>query len=268
MLTYIKSKGGTVIVLAIIIVGKLIDDKTGNLLESLHKFMAMPYSLPFLKFNVNMNVWLSIGQFVLLLSIYVLIIYGVIHLFNKFFKPTDKEIDQYKPYEDLEEKLGEVLVCIEDKAEDNTIDEKVTIYMTAKQWEIKRIFGVKEKEIDFIWFFPGRNDDIDLVYLRNPKNLGDAAKLINSSLDVESVRVQEPEVNKQMELKNSLVKQFIAVRNYGSLKLGLAVFIYKENVFSDKNLQEFVQLTTKMLLLGFHNKFVHRVKKKKKKRVN
>jgi hypothetical protein len=258
-----KSKGGPVIVLALLIIGKLIDDKIGNLLESLHKAMAKPYSLSLLKFDADMNVWLSIGQFILLLSIYLLIIFGIIHLFNKFFKP-DKGSELYSTYEDLEEKLGEAIVCIEDKAGENAIDEKVTVYMTAKQWEIKRIFGVKEKEIDFIWFFPGRRDDIDLVYLRDPKKLGDAGKLINSSLDVESVRVQEPEVNKQMELRDSPVKQFIAVRNYGSLKLGLAVFIYKENVFTDKNLQEFVQYTTKMLLLGLHNQFVNKVKKKKR----
>ncbi|MDV2888100.1 hypothetical protein RYX45_23335, partial [Alkalihalophilus pseudofirmus] len=81
------------------------------------------------------------------------------------------------------------------------IDEKVTIFMMSSHAEIKRIFDLPESQIEFVWYFQGKNNDIELVYLKTPKDIEGAAKLINSALDMPYVRVQETAVNSRMELR-------------------------------------------------------------------
>ncbi|RDI44066.1 hypothetical protein [Falsibacillus pallidus] len=266
--------GGSILFFLILIGTKFLDNKLGDLFDSLHKVMAKPFAVSILQYNEKMSVWLSVGQFFLLLTIYGLIVLGIVFLINITFA---KKKTGFENYEDTEENLGEALVAIANGEGQNVIDEKVTSYMTEIEMEIKKIFNVRKKQLDFIWYFPKELSedaidseeeyDFELVYLKKPKDLDNAQALINSSLDVEAVRIKEENVKGRWETKDAKFEQFITVRNYGSPSLGLGVFIYKENVLNEENEQEFIQFTTNLLLLGFHEQFVKSIAKKVKRAV-
>jgi hypothetical protein len=259
---FLFAKKNIIIGTVLLIIGKFIDDKKTELLSSFHSFMAKPFALPWLTYEKEMNAWGATFQFVGLVFIYIFIILGIWFVIQYYF--FNKKESNNNFCEDIEDKLTETLLTFEDKESLEIIDEKVTEYMTTKQVEIKRIFGIREKHIEFIWYYPINKNEIELVYLKEPKDHDNVAKLISSSLNVPEIRVYEPAVNERMEFKQSNIKQFISVRNCGNLKLGLAVFIYKENTFTEENLKEFIQYTTNLLLLGFHKPFVVSIKNKKR----
>ncbi|MBU8880558.1 hypothetical protein BGM26_16510 [Bacillus sp. FJAT-29790] len=242
-----------------------------ELLKDLHKEMSKFITADFLKYHENESPLLQALQFILLILIYGLFLVGFVNAVlivkNVIMKKSTalllRKIDDYDSYLDLEDKLGDVLTAFDQQSSLRVIDEKVTIFMMSNQAEIKRIFDLPERQIEFVWYFEGKNNDIKLVYLKTPTDIEGAAKLINSALDMPNVRVQESAVNSRMELRESPIKQFITVRNYGNLKLGLAVFILKDNIFTNENLKEFTYYTSKMILLGTNNRFLRQFKRKK-----
>jgi hypothetical protein len=241
-----------------------------DILEEFHKLMSKMFALDFLIYKEKSNSLNKALQFMALLFINGLFLLGIVNIFAIIFnlfrkKPTllSNSINNHDSYIELEDKLGDALIAFDDQSPQRVIGEKVTIFMNTKQMEIKRIFGVSEREIDFVWYFEGRDNNIDLVYFKDPADIEGVGKLIDSSLYMPDVRVNEPFVNSQIGLQDSKIKQFISVRNYGNLKLGLAVFILKKDVFTEQNLQEFTYYTSKMILLGTHSQFLRQVKKKK-----
>jgi hypothetical protein len=242
-----------------------------EILKDLHKKMSMLITADFLKYHEKESPLLHALQFILLILIYGLFLVGIVNAVlivkNVIMKKTpsliSRKIHDYDSYLDLEDRLGDVLTALDQQSSLRIIDEKVTIFMISKQSEIKRIFGLTERQIDYVWYFEGKNNDIELVYLKTPTDIEGVAKLLNSSLDMPNVRVQESAVNSRMELQESPIKQFITVRNYGNLKLGLAVFILKDNIFTNENLKEFTYYTSKMILLGTNNRLLRQFKRKK-----
>ncbi|WP_153126705.1 hypothetical protein [Peribacillus tepidiphilus] len=241
-----------------------------NIITALHILMAKPFTFRFLQYGEEYSPLHKALQFFVFILIYGLFFVGIVNAFivvkNLFKKKPAliaRNIHDYNSYIDLEDKLGDAMIALEERFNSRVIDEKVTIFMNTKEMEIKRIFGVSERQIDFIWYFHGKNNDIELVYLKKPADIHGAGKLINSALDMPDVRVKEAAVNSQLELQNCPIKQFISVRNYGHLKLGLAVLILKDNVFTEENLQEFTYYTSKMILLGTYIPFLRQIKKKK-----
>lgn len=242
-----------------------------DILKDLHKKMAMLLTVDFLKYRAKDGPLLHALQFILLIFIYGLFLIGLVNAVLIVKKVMLKKtpaliactIHDYDSYLNLEDKLGDVLTALDQHVPLRMIDEKVTIFMMSCQTEILRIFGVSERQIDFVWYFEGKNNDVELVYFKPPVDLEGAAILLNSSLDMPYVRVKEAAVNSRMELRDSAIKQFITVRNYGNLKLGLAVFVLKENIFTDENLQEFAYYTSKLILLGTNSRFLRQFKRKK-----
>lgn len=239
-----------------------------ELLKDLHIKLSKFMTADFFKYREAESPLLQASHFTLLILIYGLFLIGFVNTIlivkNVFMKKTPALISHdYDSYLDLEDKLGDVLTAFDQQSSLRVIDEKVTIFMMSKHAEIKRIFGLHERQIEFVWYFQGKNNNIELVYLKTPTDLQGAAKLINSALDMPYVRVKEPAVNSRMELRDSPIKQFITVRNYGNLKLGLAVLILKENIFTKENLKEFIFYTSKMILLGTNNRFLRQFKRKK-----
>ncbi|ETI67870.1 hypothetical protein [Neobacillus vireti] len=246
------------------IIFKYVDERAGDLLGYLHKLMAKPFSLSFLQYKEKMSPALSTGQFILLFSIYSLIFFGIVFLITAPFK---KAKNIFENYEDIEEKLGDALLSLEKQDVERVIDVKITSYMTAIEWEVKRIFNVRKKQIDFIWYFPKRvnqvvTDDYELIYLKNPKDLHHAKFYIDSSLNIEGIRLKEENVKGRWETPNAKFSQFITARNVGKPRLGLAVYIYKENVINEENEQEFAHFTTNLLLLGLYDPFVKSIEKR------
>ncbi len=242
-----------------------------ELMKDLHLKMSKFITADFFKYREQASPLLQALHFVLLILIYGLFLVGfvsaVLMVKNVIMKTTPSIIspkfDEYESYLELEDKLGDVLTAFDQQSSLRAIDEKVTIFMMSSHAEIKRIFDLPESQIEFVWYFQGKNNDIELVYLKTPKDIEGAAKLINSALDMPYVRVQETAVNSRMELRESPIKQFITVRNYGNLKLGLAVFILKENIITKENLKEFIYYTSKMILLGTNNRLLRHFKRKK-----
>ncbi|WP_286230628.1 hypothetical protein [Neobacillus mesonae] len=242
-----------------------------DLLKDLHKKLSNFITADFFKYHEEKSPLLQALQFILLILTYGLFLVGLVNavliIKNVIMKKTPAllsgKADDFDSYLDLEDKLGDVLTAFDQQSALRIIDEKVTIFMMSKHTEIKRIFGLPERQIEFVWYFAGKNNDIELVYLKTPTDLESVAKLINSALDMPYVRVQESAVNSRMELSESPIRQFISVRNYGQLKLGLAVFIHKDNIFTNENLKEFTYYTSKIILLGTNNRFLRQFKRKK-----
>ena len=242
-----------------------------DLLKDLHEKMSKFITANFFKYNEKESPLFQALHFILLILIYGLFLVGFVNAVlivkNVFMKKSPAllllKIDDYDTYLDLEDKLGDVLTAFDQQTALRVIDEKVTIFMVSKHAEIRRIFGLSERQIEFVWYFEGKNNDIELVYLKTPTDIEGAAKLINSALDMPYVRVKESAVNSRMELQESPIKQFITVRNYGNLKLGLAVFILKDNIFTNENMKEFIFYTSKIVLLGTNNRFLRQFKRKK-----
>jgi len=242
-----------------------------EILKDLHRKMSMLFTADFLKYRAKNSPLLQALQFILLIFIYGLFIIGFVNavlivkrvIFQKSPALIACTIHDYDSYLTLEDKLGDVLTALDQHSPLRVIDEKVTIFMISHQTEIQRIFGLKERQIDFVWYFEGKNNDVELVYLKPPADMDGVAKLLNSSLDMPYVRVKEPAVTSRMELRESPIKQFITVRNYGNLKLGLGVFILKDNIFTAENLKEFTYYTSKMILLGTNSRFLRQFKRKK-----
>ncbi|EKN71742.1 hypothetical protein BABA_00300 [Neobacillus bataviensis LMG 21833] len=242
-----------------------------ELLKDLHENMSKFITADFFKYLEKESPLLQALHFILLILIYGLFLMGFVNAVlivkNVIMKKSPalllRKIDDYDSYLDLEDKLGDILTAFDQQSSLRVIDEKVTIFMISIHAEIKRIFGLPERQIEFIWYFEKKDNDIELVYLKTPTDIECAAKLINSALDMPNVRVQESAVNSRMELRDSPIKQFITVRNYGNLKLGLAVFILKDNIFTNENLKEFTFYTSKMILLGTNNRFLRQFKRKK-----
>ncbi|MCM3570241.1 hypothetical protein [Neobacillus mesonae] len=240
-----------------------------ELLRDLHVKMSKFMTSDFLKYQNEKGPILQALQFTLLILIYGLFLLGLVNAVlmvkNVILKRTPSIIshNDSELYLELEDKLGDVLAAFDQHSPLRVIDEKLTIFMMSHHAEIKRIFGLPERQIEFVWYFQGKNNDVELVYLKTPIDIEGAAKLINSALDMPYVRIQEPSVNNRMELRESPIKQFITVRNYGNLKLGLAVFILKENIFTKDNLKEFIYFTSKIILLGTNNRFLRHFKRKK-----
>ena len=72
----LKKKYGNVVGVLLFIIVKYIDEKSADLLGYLHKFMASPFSLPFLQYQEDHSALFSTLQFVLLVCLYALIIFG------------------------------------------------------------------------------------------------------------------------------------------------------------------------------------------------
>ena len=240
-----------------------------ELLRDFHIKMSKFITADFLKYQEQKSPILQALQFVLLILIYGLFLLGFVHavlMVKKVMTKTTPSVFSHndcESYLELEDKLGDVLIAFDQQSSLRAIDEKVTIFMLSNHAEIKRIFGLPERHIEFIWYFHGKNNNVELVYLKTPKDIEGAAKLINSALDMPYVRVQEPSVNSRMELRESPIKQFISVRNYGNLKLGLAVFLLKDDIFTKENMKEFIYFTSKIILLGTNNRFLRHFKRKK-----
>ncbi|GHI00765.1 hypothetical protein [Neobacillus kokaensis] len=242
-----------------------------DLLKDLHIKMSKFITADFFKYQEEESPLLQALQFILLILLYGLFLVGFVNAVlivkNVIMKKTPAlisgNIDHFDSYLDLEDKLGDVLTAFDLQSSLRVLDEKVTIFMMSNHAEIKRIFGLHERQIEFVWYFGGKNNDIELVYLKPPTDIDGAAKLINSALDMPYVRVQESAVNSRMELRESPIKQFITVRNYGNLKLGLAVFVLKDDTFTSENLKEFTYFTSKIILLGTNNRFLRQFKRKK-----
>lgn len=240
-----------------------------ELLRDLHVKMSKFVTSGFFQYQEQKSPILQALQFILLILIYGLFLLGLVNavlmIKKVILKPTPSVSphNDFESYLELEDKLGDVLTAFEQQSSVRVIDEKITIFMLRNHEEIKKIFGLPERLIEFVWYFQGKNNDVELVYLKTPLDIEGAAKLINSALDMPYVRVQEPSVNSRMELRESPIKQFISVRNYGTLKLGLAVFILKENIFTKEKLKDFIYCTSKIILLGTNNRFLRHFKRKK-----
>lgn len=254
----LKKKYGNVVGVLLFIIVKYIDEKSADLLGYLHKFMASPFSLPFLQYQEDHSALFSTLQFVLLVCLYALIIFGFMYCVSIPFKKNNVH---FVDIEDIESKLGDVIQSLENGDIEDVIDTKITAYMTAVELEIKRIFKLKKKKIDFIWYFPKHkdgkvSDDYELVYFKHPKDLHHAKFYISSSLDIEGIRFKEENVKGRMETPHAKFSQFITVRNVGKPRLGLAIFIYEDNVINEENEQEFTQFTSNFILLGLYEPFV------------
>ena len=262
---------GFIILIIITLFSIYLSTNNAELLKDLHKQMSKFITDGFFTYSENEDPLQHAFQFIVLILIYGLFLVGFVNavlivknvVMNKPPTLISRKIHDYDSYLDLEDKLGDVLTALDQQLSLRIIDEKVTIFMISNQLEIIRIFGLTERQIDFVWYFEGKNNEIELVYLKTPKDIEGVAKLINSSLDMPNVRVQEPAVNSRMELRESSIKQFITVRNYGNLKLGLAVFILEDKIFTDENLKEFTYYTSKMILLGTNNRLLKLFKRKK-----
>lgn len=134
--------------------------------------------------------------------------------------------------------------------------------MKAYEMEVGKLFNIVSTEYRCFWIVPDHSPDaVKLIYLSEDSDITHEEKLLESALIQKDSRVVNTAVKQWYP--SSPIEQFALVKNIGNLKLGFAIFIYKNDVMNTENLQEFEQLTSYYLLLGFYTKFVNGIKRRK-----
>ncbi|SDH86575.1 hypothetical protein [Alteribacillus bidgolensis] len=244
---------------------QLFDNAAGDIITLVHQYVSTPFnSIPFLRFDNESSSLRTFTQQMTLLIIYYVFAMGVKHvIFHQLFSREEK----LGTYEDVEEELTEVIKAIDTGDGERIIEEKVTNYLHAVETEIRKVFEVRKRHVDFIWFFPVNEEeryDIRLYYQGKIKDLDSASRMINTALDNEEkpVRQKNSNIKSDSNMEGSKHSQSLIVRNYGEIRLGLGVFFLKDDVISEEKEQEFMKITTNLLLIGFNQDFVESLERK------
>ncbi|WP_077329153.1 hypothetical protein [Virgibacillus siamensis] len=231
-----------------------------DIIELVHKGMSTYVTIPTLIYEENSGVIERFFRFAGLLIIYIVFLLGIVLSITSLLR---KEGQPTSTYEDIEEHLVEALLSVENGEVEHVINAKVISYLTAMETEIRRIFNLKRKKLDVIWYLPKENDDGDyeLFYLKPAKDINSLGALIDRTLEEEGIRFKDKSTKDRYDLDDCRFNQFITVRNYGKVRFGVALGIYEDNILNDFNEQEFIKFTTNMLLLGYNKEFVEAIRK-------
>lgn len=182
-----------------------------------------------------------------------------------FFKKEDTETVEEGIQTDLKSCQLEIAHAI-NSIDDNEIvpvkRTKMLSFMKAFEIEVRRIFHLEENELQCVWILPATNathkfqiacidDNIDDLFTMEIL-VASALRQSDSRIVVEKVKQSVP---------SSENEQFTIVKNFGKFRLGFAMLVKKENVFTKSNMQEFEDLSSYLLLLGFFNSFISSIRR-------
>ncbi|MGC5326139.1 hypothetical protein [Brevibacillus sp. SYSU BS000544] len=203
----------------------------------------------------------TLGLFIFYSSILAGLVLIVLFVVNKI-KGNNIEFQMDVKY--CEKELANAINSLDGSGQRTVIiNANVVAFMKAFEMEVKSIFGLNPDELCCYWIVPTQNEkQFEYIYLTEFKDLDTVNTLLLSSMLQDDSRIADKHIKERFP--NSNIEQFSIVKNFGKFRLGFAVAIYKNDIFTPENMQEFERLTTYMLLLGFVTKFVSKIKNMKK----
>ncbi|PGK51140.1 hypothetical protein CN918_25460 [Priestia megaterium] len=162
------------------------------------------------------------------------------------------------PYITCQDEISTAINSLDNKEPQPQKSIKMLSFMKRFEEEAQRIFKLEDGEFECVWILPPNNKSnhkFQIACLE--KEIDDFYTfriLIESSLGQDDSRIVVEKV--KQPVPQSKHEQFTIVKNFGKFRLGFAMLIRKENVFNEQNMQEFEDLSSYLLLLGFFEAFV------------
>ncbi|NBI28582.1 hypothetical protein [Chengkuizengella marina] len=162
--------------------------------------------------------------------------------------------------------VAAVINAIDHQHSSINVNDKLVTLMTRVHDRVKEIFNFDNGNFQVLWITPDDSDengeDFLLTYLED-----EVVDSITTNALVRTCLIQnDPRfVLKYVEdivPSSQEIQQFAIVKNYGKFRLGLAIISKEKEVFNTENIEQFNDLTSYFLLLGFNTKFCEEIKNK------
>lgn len=237
---------------------------------------VIAFFYPFLYFLISWTEWFSpeskVGNIELkivpLLFFILVIILGttiiINSIYNKFFGKDRKNnvIEKDERKKNWEAEFSKAISTIEKKENNQTVKKDIIHkFMKKFEEEVKNIFNVEKEDIQCIWIVRNttNQDQYLITCLDDIEDFETFRLLITTALQQTDSRIAVRQIKEIVP--SSVNHQFTIVKNFGRFRLGFAVLLKKDNVFNEKNLQDFEDLSSYLLLLGFYDSFISFVRK-------
>lgn len=219
----------------------------------------------------------TFASVVLIFALVLFVLTGLVHYLRQSFPAfnawiigksnndsveTD-EIGIETPYATCQDEISTAINSLDNKEPLPQKSVKTISFMKRFEEEAKRIFELEDGEFECVWILPPHNKSTHKFQIACiEKEIDDFYTfriLIESSLGQDDSRIVVEKV--KQPVPQSKHEQFLIVKNFGRFRMGFAMLVKQENVFNQQNMQEFEQLSSYLLLLGFFNAFVETIRK-------
>ncbi|KYD21898.1 hypothetical protein [Parageobacillus toebii] len=195
---------------------------------------------------------------IILLS-YYFIISGI---YNFIMGLRENQFNENQYLKQFEKYLSEAIMNVEKNESDSKIKESITNFMDSFEEWIGSILKLQSKHYKCFWIIPspqlesginsGENQTTDFLLISKATITNEIKNLLSFIVRSSKSRYFDTQVSQHID--NEPIEELMCVRNFGDLKLGFAVLIYKNGVINDQIKQEFLIPTSYLLLMGFNEK--------------